>query len=128
MEAAKFGFEDLELWKKAREFKNEVCNETKSFPIEEKFRLTDQIIRSSRAVNALIAEGHGRFSYPDQIHFCVQARGSLTETVNHLIDAFDRACITEERLNYFKSKAKEIERLLNGYINYLRNQRDNEKK
>jgi len=36
--------------------------------------------------------------------------------------------ITEERLNYFKSKGKEIERLLNGYINYLRNQRDSEKK
>ena len=109
MEVIKFGFEDLELWKKAREFKNEICNETKSFPVEEKFRLTDQIIRSSRSVNALIAEGHGRFSYPDQIHFCVQARGSLSETINHLIDAFDRAYITEERLNYFKSKGKEIE-------------------
>jgi four helix bundle protein len=64
MEAGKFGFEDLELWKKAREFKNEVCHETRSFPTEEKFRLTDQIIRSSRGINALIAEGHGRFSYP----------------------------------------------------------------
>src|SRR5580765_3488774 len=112
MEENKFGFEDLEVWKKARAFKIEVCNETKTFSPEEKFRLTDQIIRSSRAINALIAEGHGRFSYPNQIHFCVQARGSLSETVNHLIDAFDRAYITEERLNYFKSKAKEIERLL----------------
>ena len=43
MEVVKFGFEDLELWKKAREFKNEICNETKSFPVEEKFRLTDQL-------------------------------------------------------------------------------------
>jgi len=128
MEENKFGFEDLELWKKARELKNEVCNETKTFPPEEKFRLTDQIIRSSRAINALIAEGHGRFTYPDQIHFCVQARGSLSETINHLIDAFDKGYITEERLHYFKAKGKEIERLLNGYINYLRNQGDNEKK
>jgi hypothetical protein len=31
MKENKFGFEDLELWKKAREFKNEVCNETKLF-------------------------------------------------------------------------------------------------
>jgi four helix bundle protein len=128
MEEIKFGFEDLQVWKKAREFKNEVCDETKVFPPEEKFRLTDQLIRSSRAVNALIAEGHGRFTYPDQIHFCVQARGSLSETINHLIDAFDKGYITEQRLNYFKSKGKEIERLLNGYINYLRTQRDNEKK
>jgi four helix bundle protein len=128
MEEIKFGFEDLQVWKKAREFKNEVCDETKVFPPEEKFRLTDQLIRSSRAVNALIAEGHGRFTYPDQIHFCVQARGSLSETINHLIDAFDKGYITEQRLNYLKTKGKEIERLLNGYINYLRTQRDNEKK
>jgi len=128
MEENKFGFEDLELWKKVREFKNEVYNETKIFPPEEKFRLTDHVIRSSRAINALIAEGHGRFTYSDQIHFCVQARGSLSETINHLIDALDRGYITGQRLNYFRSKGKEIERLLNGYINYLRNQRDNDKK
>jgi four helix bundle protein len=54
----------------------------------------------------------------------VQARGSLSETINHLIDAFDKGYITEERLYYFKAKGKEIERLLNGYINYLRSQRD----
>ncbi|MEK7225627.1 MAG: four helix bundle protein, partial [Bacteroidota bacterium] len=84
-----FGFEELELWKKVREFKKEVSNEARGFPPEEKFRLTDQTIRSSRSINALISEGHGRFTYPDQIHYCIQARGSLTETINHLIDAFD---------------------------------------
>jgi len=127
MEEIKFGFEDLELWKKSREFKNDVYNETKIFPPEEKFRLTDQILRSSRAINSLLAEGHGRFTYPDQIHFCIQARGSLSETINHLIDAFDSDYISEERLNYFKSRGKEIEGLLNGYINYLRHQRDEKK-
>ena len=128
MEEIKFGFEDLQVWRKAREFKNEVCDEAKPFSPEEKFRLTDQLIRSSRAISALIAEGHGRFTYPHQIHFCIQARGSLSETINHLIDAFDKSYISEQRLNYFKSKGKEIERLLNGYINYLRNQRDSDKK
>ena len=122
-----FGFERLELWKKVREFKNEVCRETKMLPAEEKYRLADQLIRSSRAINALLAEGHGRFTYSDQLHFCIQARGSLSETINHLIDAFDEGYISDERLNYFKSKGKDIERLLNGYINYLRKQRDIEK-
>ncbi len=69
-----FGFEELELWKKAREFKNETRQLTTQFPIEEKFRLTDQAIRSSRSINALISEGHGRFTFPDQIHYCIQAR------------------------------------------------------
>ncbi|MGB3007184.1 MAG: four helix bundle protein [Chitinophagaceae bacterium] len=128
MSIENFGFEELELWKKIREFKKEVSKEARGFPSEEKFRLTDQIIRSSRSVNALISEGHGRFTYPDQIHFCVQARGSLTETINHLIDAFNEAYISQEKLNYFKTKAKEIERLLNGYLAFLRKKRDEVKK
>ena len=121
-EEVKFGFENLELWKKVREFKNEVSKEARKWPSEEKFKLTDQVIRSSRSINALLSEGHGRFTFPDQLHFCIQARGSLSETVNHLIDAFDEEYISEETLNYYK--AKEIERLLNGYITYLRGQRD----
>ncbi|HET6723347.1 MAG TPA: four helix bundle protein [Chitinophagaceae bacterium] len=88
-EAIKFGFEQLELWKKVREFKKEVADEAKKWPAEEKFKLIDQTIRSSRSINALLAEGHGRFTFADQLHFCIQARGSLSETINHLIDAFE---------------------------------------
>ena len=127
-EEIKFGFEQLELWKKVREFKKEVAKEARTWPAEEKFKLIDQVIRSSRSINALLAEGHGRFTFADQLHFCIQARGSLSETINHLIDAFDENYITGETLNYFKLKGKEIERLLNGYIIYLRNQRDGDKK
>jgi four helix bundle protein len=123
-----FGFEELELWKKARQYKNEIRKLTKTLPAEEKFRLTDQLTRSSRSINAVISEGHGRFTYPDQIHFCVIARGSLTETVNHLIDAFDEGYITSDQLITLKINAKEVERLINGYLIYLRKKRDEEKK
>jgi len=122
-----FGFEELELWKKVREFKNDVRKISKAFPADEKYRLTDQLIRSSRAINALITEGHGRFTYPDQIHYCVQARGSLTETINHLIDAFDEGYISAEQLNGMKQKGKELERILNGYLIFLRKKRDEPK-
>ena len=122
-----FGFEELELWKKVRVFKNDIRKISKLFPAEEKFKLTDQIIRSSRSINALITEGHGRFTYPDQIHYCIQARGSLTETINHLIDAFDEGYISAEQLNEMKQKGKEVERLLNGYLAFLRKKRDEPK-
>jgi len=50
----------------------------------------------------------------------MRARGSLSETYNHLIDALDCKYINEDQLNYFKNKIDEIEKLINGYIAYLR--------
>ena len=127
MNTLNFGFEELELWKKVREFKKDIRKLSGQFPAEEKFRLSDQIIRSSRSFNSLVAEGHGRFTYPDQINYCIQARGSLTETINHLIDAFDESYLTIEQLTNYKQQGKEIERLLNGYLIFLRKKRDETK-
>jgi len=112
-------FEELDVWKKARELKKEIFHLTKTFPSEERFSLTDQLKRSSRSVPSQIAEGHGRRTFPDRLRFSIIARGSLAETLNHLIDASDSGYITDEQLKYFRDKVYEVERLLNGYINYL---------
>ncbi len=112
-------FEDLEVWKKARLFKQDIFHLVKRFPAEEKYRLTDQLIRSSRSVNTQIAEGHGRRTYPDRLRFCIIARGSLSESLNHLVDAFDCSYIEDDILISFRSKISEVEKLLNGYITYL---------
>lgn len=119
-EKAHQSFTELEVWKKGRALKDELFELTKTFPSEEKYRLTDQIIRSSRSMTATIAEGHGRYTFKDQIHFCIQSRGSLSETYNHLIDAFDCNYINQEQLNFFKIKIDEVQKILNGYIPYLR--------
>ncbi|MEO6668783.1 MAG: four helix bundle protein [Ferruginibacter sp.] len=113
------GFEELEVWKKARNLKNELFHLVKTFPKEEKFRLSDQLTRSSRSINSQIAEGHGRKTFPDKLRFCIIARGSLSETLNHLIDAFDCNYTDEIILNAYRNKIAEIERILSGYVNYL---------
>lgn len=112
-------FEDLEVWKKVRELKNEIIELVKNFPEGEKYRIIDQLKRSSRSVGAQIAEGHGRNSWPDKLRFCIIARGSLSETLNHLIDAFDESIIDDDKLKYFRRKITEVEMLLNGYILFL---------
>ncbi|MGN6402014.1 MAG: four helix bundle protein [Flavisolibacter sp.] len=119
-EKAHQSFTELEVWKKARILKNEIAELIKAFPSEERFRLCDQIIRSTRSINTNISEGHGRYTFKDQLHFCIQVRGSLSETYNHLIDALDCKFIDEVQLNYYKSKIDEVEKLLNGYIAYPR--------
>ena len=112
-------FENLEVWKKARALKIEIFEIVKLFPAAEKYSLTDQVLRSARSVAAQISEGHGRRTYPDRIRFCVIARGSLSETLNHLIDAHDCGYLAQEKLLHFRKLIYEVEKLLNGYISYL---------
>jgi four helix bundle protein len=115
-------FTELTVWKKMRVLKIDIEKTAKTFPPEEGFRLADQLIRSARSVNANISEGHGRYTFRDQINFCIIARGSLSETLNHLTDAFDCGYITKEQLDELQVKIREVEKLLNGYINWLRKQ------
>lgn len=115
-------FTELEVWKKARQLKLDLKQIVKDFPAEEKYRLSDQLTRASRGVGACIAEGHGRFTYKDQVHFCIIARGSLSEILHHLADAFDEKIISKQKLEELNIQVNEVEKLLNGYINWLRKQ------
>lgn len=81
-------FEDLEVYKKCRELRIEVSNVVNQhFPEHEKYSLKSQIIKSSRSITANIAEGAGRYHFQENIQFCRISRGSLTETLDHLIVA-----------------------------------------
>ncbi|GAC1300294.1 MAG: four helix bundle protein [Mucilaginibacter sp.] len=115
-------FNDLEVWKKARIIRNTVGELVKSFPPNEKYRLTDQVVRSSRSIGNNIAEGHGRFHYIDAAKFLVNARGSAAETIDHLIIAFDNQFIDEQTFTLLRQDCEECMRMINGYIAYLRKQ------
>jgi four helix bundle protein len=120
------GFAELEAWKKSRLLRNEIYDLVRSFPPEEKYRLTDQIIRSSRSIGNNIAEGHGRFHYIDSSKFFINARGSAAETIDHLIIALDSKFISQEVFEKFKLQCEESMKLINGYINFLRQQSTNQ--
>lgn len=116
-------FEDLECWREARKLRQDVSEFYKRLPPDEKFDLGSQIRRSSRSVGANIAEGYGRYHFQENIQFCRHARGSLTETLDHLIVAFDENYITEEDLQSFRQEIERCHRLLNGYIGFLQRQK-----
>jgi four helix bundle protein len=118
-------FEDLEVWKECRELRLRLSEIVKTFPNDEKYRLTDQLIRASRSVTANIAEGHGRFHFQENIQYCRHARGSLTEILDHLICAKDENYISEIQLNQLRLNIDKCVRLLNGYLNYLQKQKLN---
>jgi four helix bundle protein len=118
------GFEKLLVWQKAHALMLFVHKEIRPhLPKDEKWDLADQICRSSKSVGANIAEGHGRFYYKDRVRFCYNARGSLSETENHLIAAKDLGYIPVPLYQQGRDMAAETQRLLNGFIEYLKREK-----
>ena len=113
-------FEELDCWKEAVALRKNVGAITKTFPSEEKYRLTDQLIRSTRSVTANIAEGFGRFHHQENIQFCRQGRGSLHEIIDHLMVAQEEQYISDEEFISLKQQTLKRINILNGYINYLK--------
>jgi four helix bundle protein len=113
------GYKDLDCYKKSRELRMFISVLVKKFPMDEKFHLIAQVKRSSRSVTANIAEGYGRYTYTDTRNFFIIARGSATETMEHLATAFDEKYINEDELQTGEEKCETAFKLINGYIAYL---------
>jgi len=116
--------QQLEVWIKSRTLRNSVSELSQKFPSEEKYGLTDQIIRSSRSISANIAEGHGRYHFQENIQYCRQARGSLTETFDHLTVAFDEKYLGKQEFDRLSNEIEILTKMINGYISYLKKRKE----
>ena len=112
--------ENLEVWKKAIDFVVLVYRTTESFPTEEKYGLISQLRRASVSIPANIAEGAGRNSNKEYIHFLSAAQGSASEVSTENLIAFRLGFLTEEVYLDLLSKVDEIGRMLTGLHNHLR--------
>jgi len=119
-------FRDLEVWRRCREIRREMWTLCKSFPKEELYRLSDQMIRASRSATACIAEGYGRFHFQENIQFCRQSRGSLYELIDHLDVALDCEYVDDEFAEQQINSIKTAIRILNGYIKYLKQRKEDQ--
>lgn len=115
-------FEDLTVWQLARKFRHRIYQVTESWPKREMYGLTAQIRDAVVSVTANIAEGYGRYHYQENIQFCRISRGSVNEVLDHLYAALDEGYISQETFDELYPQGREVERVLNGYINYLKRQ------
>jgi four helix bundle protein len=95
----------------------------KDLPGFEKYELGRQIRRAAVSLTNNIAEGHGRYHYLDEIKFELQARGSLAELVDDLNVCEDENYLSTIEVAGLKDFAGEVQRLINGYIRFLRNRK-----
>jgi len=103
-----FSFEDLEVYKVARGLVRDIYRLQNKFPKEEKYALGDQIRRSSTSITSNIAEGSGRNSYKEKIHFIEIAFGSMTESFSQLQNAQDLGYIEEADIDALRPQYKYV--------------------
>src|SRR5258708_9777391 len=106
-------FKDLEAYKSARAFRIAMYAVSRRLPDFEKFELASQIRRASVSLTNNIAEGHGRFHFPDQIKFMLQARGSLEELIDDLNVCEGEKYLPADELSQLKQQGWNVLKLLN---------------
>ena len=110
----KFSFEDLNAYKYSRDLVKSVYALLDKFPYSERNSLTDQLRRSVISVPSNIAEGMGRMSTKEQVHFIEISYGSLMEVLCQLQLASDLGYISEEELLEEKSQIQINAKLISG--------------
>lgn len=106
-------YKDLDVYNLSYELAMEVFELSKSFPKEEQYSLTSQLIRSSRSVSANISEGWAKRNYENYFkQQLIHAIGSTAETENWICFARDCNYVTETECEALLEKLDHIGRIL----------------
>ena len=109
-----FYYRKVDAYQLAKELAKSIYYIIKKFPIEERFALTDQLRRSAISVPANIAEGLGRFSLRERIHFLDIAYGSLTEALCEVEISHDNGYINDEEFIHIDQLASRVSMTIYG--------------
>ena len=109
-----FNFEKLDVWRKAIDFAGLIYSETRSFPLEERFGLTNQLRRAAISVSSNIAEGSSRSSKSDFARFVEIATGSVFEVFSQAFIAHRQSFLSEDQFRKIYTDAEELSRMLSG--------------
>jgi four helix bundle protein len=113
-------FRKLQVWEKSQALVLGIYRSTLTFPKEELYGLTSQIRRASVSIPANIAEGAGRESIPERVHFLQIANGSASELNYLLLLSHDLGYLPEEAYIKFSRDLDEIGRMLTGLMKTLK--------
>ena len=109
-----FNFEKLDVWQKAIDFADLVYKQTRSFPNDERFGLTNQMRRAAVSISSNIAEGTSRMSQTDFARFMEIATGSVFEVISQSFVGRRQEFLNEEAFRTLYNAADEIGRMLSG--------------
>lgn len=110
----KYNYKDLDLYKAAKDLVLSVYALLRKFPKEEQYALCDQLRRAVISVPSNLAEGSGRYSVKEQLHFIEIAYGSLLEVECQLDIAHDIKYISDDEYLSAENQISKVASLLSG--------------
>ena len=114
--------EKLDVWKKSINFVVALYQATENFPKDERFGLTSQLRRAAVSIPANIAEGAGRRTANEFVHFLSNSQGSASEVETELLIAHKLHYLSEETYRVLMSALDEIGRMLTGLAHTVKKQ------
>jgi four helix bundle protein len=112
-------YSELIAWQRAMDLVESVYNATKLFPKEELYGLTSQLRRAAVSIPSNIAEGQGRKSLNEFLHFLSIAYGSLREVETQILIVGRLNYLDQPEVNKLIALTSEVGRLINGLSNSL---------
>jgi four helix bundle protein len=112
-------YRELIVWQKAMDLVELVYRATRYFPKEEMFGLTMQIRKAAVSIPSNIAEGQGRNTTREFMHFLSVARGSLQEMETQILLGERMTYLTAEQSGQVIGLSSEVGRLMTGLLNSL---------
>ena len=119
MKEVKYNYQNLDVYKEAKSLVLMVYTLLKKFPKEEQYALCDQLRRAVISVPSNIAEGMGRCSVKEQVHFLEIAYGSLMEVECQIDIAKELTYISQIEQEQINLQVRRVAAMLSG----LRNKR-----
>ncbi len=114
-------YKDLVVWQRSMILANEVIDLVDHLETDRKhYRLIEQLESAVTSIPMNIAEGKGRESKKEYVHYLYISRGSLYETLTLMEIFLMRGWITPEIFRDLDQKSTEIAKMLNSLINYIR--------
>jgi four helix bundle protein len=114
-------YQELVAWQKAMDLVESVYCATRLFPREEIYSLTAQIRRAAISIPSNIAEGQGRSTTRDFLHFLSIAQGSVKEVETQILIAERLIYIAKPVAVSVLEQTAQVGRLLSGLSNSLKN-------
>ena len=112
-------FEEIAAWQHSQRVKQRIYLLLERPKFKRDVKLSTQVRESGRSAPAMIAEGFGRFGNKEFARFARMSKGSLHESLNHLIDACDQHIITSDELLIERHHIEKAIKTVTGLIRHL---------